>query len=124
MKSHEKDVEEITNHEYLKCDPSNRRWPKSEVQSLITVRAALDHKFLNGHKSSVWEEVAIGLSKMGYSRTAKKCKENGIISISTIREQWRVERSILNIVNHALIFMNWTFYMNVDPLLPEMPPTI
>ncbi|KAK2968864.1 hypothetical protein RJ640_008033 [Escallonia rubra] len=66
---------EIHNQEDFRCDQSNRRWPKSEVQALITVRTALNHKFLNGPKSSVWEEVAVGLSKMGYSRSAKKCKE-------------------------------------------------
>ncbi|KAK3039812.1 hypothetical protein RJ639_027125 [Escallonia herrerae] len=66
---------EIHNQEDFRCDQKNRRWPKSEVQALITVRTALNHKFLNGPKSSVWEEVAVGLSKMGYSRSAKKCKE-------------------------------------------------
>ncbi|CAK9156802.1 unnamed protein product [Ilex paraguariensis] len=71
----ERDEGEIHNQEDSKCDPSNWRWPKSEVQALITVRTALDHKFLKGPKCSVWEEVAAGLSNMGYSRTAKKCKE-------------------------------------------------
>ncbi|KAL3355039.1 hypothetical protein AABB24_019228 [Solanum stoloniferum] len=56
-------------------DPCNRRWPKSEVQALVSVRTCLDHKFLKGAKGSVWEEVADGLGKMGYIRTAKKCKE-------------------------------------------------
>lgn len=71
----EKDEGEIHNREDSKCDPSNKRWPKSEVQALITVRSALEDKFLKGPKNSVWEEVAIQLSNMGYSRTAKKCKE-------------------------------------------------
>ncbi|KAK2997178.1 hypothetical protein RJ639_026320 [Escallonia herrerae] len=66
---------EIHNQEDFRCDQSNRRWPKYEVQALITVRTALNHKFINGPKGSVWEEVAVGLSKMGYSRSAKKCKE-------------------------------------------------
>lgn len=56
-------------------DPCNRRWPKSEVQALVSVRTSLDHKFLKGAKGSVWEEVADGLAKMGYIRTPKKCKE-------------------------------------------------
>ncbi|PHT64597.1 hypothetical protein T459_29022 [Capsicum annuum] len=56
-------------------DPCNRRWPKSEVQALVSVRTCLDHKFLKGAKGSVWEEVADGLAKMGYIRTPKKCKE-------------------------------------------------
>ncbi|KAI3499024.1 hypothetical protein L1887_34816 [Cichorium endivia] len=69
------------------CDPSNnleehefdsniKRWPKSEVQALITVRVALNQKFTGkGLKGSLWEEVAAGLSGMGYNRTPKKCKE-------------------------------------------------
>ncbi|KAJ8551785.1 hypothetical protein K7X08_021800 [Anisodus acutangulus] len=59
----------------VRSDPCNRRWPKSEVQALVSVRTALDHKFLKGAKGSVWEEVADGLAKMGYIWTPKKCKE-------------------------------------------------
>lgn len=59
----------------VRSDPCNRRWPKSEVQALVSVRTSLDHKFLKGAKGSVWEEVADGLAKMGYIRTSKKCKE-------------------------------------------------
>ncbi|XP_004250561.1 trihelix transcription factor GT-2 [Solanum lycopersicum] len=59
----------------IRSDPCNRRWPKLEVQALVSVRTRLDHKFLKGAKGSVWEEVADGLAKMGYIRTAKKCKE-------------------------------------------------
>ncbi|KAK4707498.1 hypothetical protein R3W88_028423 [Solanum pinnatisectum] len=59
----------------IRSDPCNRRWPKSEVEALVSVRTCLDHKFLKGAKGSVWEEVADGLAKMGYIRTAKKCKE-------------------------------------------------
>lgn len=64
------------NEEELVCGPNNRRWPKSEVQALVTVRASLCHKFNEkGSKNSIWEEVAVGMVKLGYSRTAKKCKE-------------------------------------------------
>ncbi|KAK6917878.1 Myb/SANT-like DNA-binding domain 4 [Dillenia turbinata] len=67
---------EIQNHNNLMFDPSNKRWPKSEVQALITLRSALDHKFhASGPKSTIWEEISIGMSSMGYSRSAKKCKE-------------------------------------------------
>ncbi|PSR98384.1 Trihelix transcription factor GT-2 like [Actinidia chinensis var. chinensis] len=69
----EKDTGEITKD--LGCDSCNKRWPKSEVQALITVRTALDHKFCKGPKSASWEEVAVGLSNVGYSRNARKCKE-------------------------------------------------
>ncbi|XP_052202237.1 trihelix transcription factor GTL1 [Diospyros lotus] len=66
---------EIQNVKDLRCDSSNKRWPKSEVQALITIRTALEHKLMKGAKGSVWEEVAVELSNMGYSRSAKKCKE-------------------------------------------------
>ncbi|KAL8104209.1 hypothetical protein AgCh_028439 [Apium graveolens] len=72
----EKSEQEPINLGSCDKDPSKREWRKSEVQSLITVRAALDHKFLNGHKGgSLWELVAARLFRMGYNRTAKKCKE-------------------------------------------------
>ncbi|KAL4585344.1 hypothetical protein LXL04_009962 [Taraxacum kok-saghyz] len=64
------------NLEEVEFDSNMKRWPKSEVQALITVRAALNQKFTGkGAKGSVWEEVAVGLSNMGYNRTPKKCKE-------------------------------------------------
>ncbi|KAI3795680.1 hypothetical protein L1987_38337 [Smallanthus sonchifolius] len=67
---------EMNNIEESECDPNTRRWPKSEVQALIMVRAALNHKFIGkGSKGSVWGEVAADLSGMGYNRTPKKCKE-------------------------------------------------
>lgn len=59
--------------EKLKFDA---RWPKSEVQALITARAALSQKFDGkGSKGSIWDDVAAELSSMGYNRTPKKCKE-------------------------------------------------
>ncbi|RVW33647.1 Trihelix transcription factor GT-2 [Vitis vinifera] len=68
--------QEIQNQRDLRYDPSNKRWPKSEVQALITLRTTLDHKFRNmGAKGSIWEEISTGMSSMGYTRTAKKCKE-------------------------------------------------
>uniref|UniRef100_A0A9I9EMS7 Myb-like domain-containing protein n=1 Tax=Cucumis melo TaxID=3656 RepID=A0A9I9EMS7_CUCME len=60
----------------LKCDPSGRRWPQAEVQSLISLRTSLEHKFrATGSKGSIWEEISIEMQKMGYKRSAKKCKE-------------------------------------------------
>lgn len=54
----------------------NGRWPKAEVQALIALRANLDHKFRDvGNKGTIWEEVSEGLCNMGYTRTAKKCRE-------------------------------------------------
>ncbi|PQQ11246.1 trihelix transcription factor GTL1 [Prunus yedoensis var. nudiflora] len=61
----------------LKCDQTNRRWPEAEVQSLITLRAALEHKFriAGNSKGPVWEEISLGMYDMGYNRSARKCKE-------------------------------------------------
>ncbi|KAJ4980358.1 hypothetical protein NE237_031195 [Protea cynaroides] len=67
--------EECDTKDY-KFDPNNRRWPKSEVKALITLRASMDYKFrCTGPKGSVWEEVSMGMVSMGYNRTATKCKE-------------------------------------------------
>ncbi|KAL8228299.1 hypothetical protein R6Q57_015883 [Mikania cordata] len=67
---------EMNNIEESECDPNTKRWPKSEVQALITIRVALNHKINGkGSKSSIWDDVSTGLSGMGYNRTPKKCKE-------------------------------------------------
>lgn len=60
-----------------KGNPNNKtRWPEAEVQALIALRTALDHKFrLSGAKGSTWEEISAGMQMMGYNRTEKKCKE-------------------------------------------------
>ena len=59
-----------------KFDPSNKRWPEAEVKALITLRTSLDHKFRGtGCKGSIWEEISVGMSTMGYNRTAKKCQQ-------------------------------------------------
>ncbi|XP_042477254.1 trihelix transcription factor GT-2-like isoform X2 [Macadamia integrifolia] len=59
-----------------KFDPNGRRWPKSEVQALITLRASMDFKFRStGPKASAWEEVSLAMASMGYGRSATKCKE-------------------------------------------------
>ncbi|KAE8715137.1 Detected protein of confused Function [Hibiscus syriacus] len=58
------------------CDPNNRRWPDAEVQALIMLRSTLEHKFhVSGSKCSIWDEISVGMYNMGYSRSAKKCKE-------------------------------------------------
>ncbi|KAJ7946450.1 Trihelix transcription factor GT-2 [Quillaja saponaria] len=57
-------------------DPCNSRWPEAELEALIALRTALEHKFrLMGSKGSIWEEVSDAMHNMGYNRTAKKCKE-------------------------------------------------
>ncbi|KAL1358681.1 hypothetical protein HN51_003933 [Arachis hypogaea] len=55
---------------------SNNRWPDVEVQALITLRTSMEQKFhLMGSKVSIWEEISEAMNKMGYHRSAKKCKE-------------------------------------------------
>ncbi|KAK2652697.1 hypothetical protein Ddye_012553 [Dipteronia dyeriana] len=73
----EKDI--MCNQDYRKwpeaCD-TNRRWLEAEVQALIMLRTALEHKFRTmGTKCLVWDEISVGLRNMGYDRSAKKCKE-------------------------------------------------
>ncbi|CAK7346782.1 unnamed protein product [Dovyalis caffra] len=55
---------------------SSSRWPKAEVQALISLRANLDIKYQeNGAKGPLWEDISVGMKKLGYNRSAKRCKE-------------------------------------------------
>ncbi|CAH9113163.1 unnamed protein product [Cuscuta epithymum] len=55
---------------------SSSRWPKTEVQALITLRTNLDTKYQeSGPKGPLWEEISVGMRKLGYNRNAKRCKE-------------------------------------------------
>ncbi|XAR49652.1 hypothetical protein NMG60_11032917 [Bertholletia excelsa] len=52
------------------------RWPKAEVQALIRLRTSLDLKYQqNGPKGPLWEEISAAMCKLGYRRSAKRCKE-------------------------------------------------
>ncbi|KAF2291188.1 hypothetical protein GH714_020585 [Hevea brasiliensis] len=56
--------------------PSSSRWPKVEVEALIKMRTNLDSKYQeNGPKGPLWEEISAGIRKLGYNRSAKRCKE-------------------------------------------------
>ncbi|XP_022766277.1 trihelix transcription factor GT-2-like [Durio zibethinus] len=56
--------------------PSPSRWPKAEVEALIKVRTNLDIKYQeNGPKAPLWEEISAAMRKLGYNRSAKRCKE-------------------------------------------------
>lgn len=56
--------------------PSPARWPKAEIQALITLRTTLDMKYQeNGPKGPLWEEISMGMKRLGYNRNAKRCKE-------------------------------------------------
>ncbi|MED6121307.1 hypothetical protein PIB30_028930 [Stylosanthes scabra] len=57
-------------------EANNNRWPDVEVQSLINLRTSMEQKFLlMGSKVSIWEEISEAMNKIGYNRSAKKCKE-------------------------------------------------
>lgn len=55
---------------------SSSRWPKSEIQALIDLRTSLDLKYQdNAPKGPLWEEISAAMMKLGYNRSAKRCKE-------------------------------------------------
>ncbi|KAF7840068.1 trihelix transcription factor GT-2-like [Senna tora] len=55
---------------------SSSRWPKDEVEALIRLRTNFDVEYEgNGPKGSLWEEISNAMKKLGYDRSAKKCKE-------------------------------------------------
>lgn len=57
-------------------DPNSKRWPKPEVLALIKLRTNLHSRFTEpGPKGPLWEDIANGMSRLGYNRNAKRCKE-------------------------------------------------
>ncbi|KAH7668553.1 Myb-like domain-containing protein [Dioscorea alata] len=54
----------------------SNRWPKAEVEALIGVRSKLEFMFKEaGVKGHLWEEVSSRMQRMGFNRSAKRCKE-------------------------------------------------
>ncbi|GAB4848285.1 hypothetical protein Ancab_002951 [Ancistrocladus abbreviatus] len=52
------------------------RWPKDEVEALIRLRANMELECQdNGPKGPLWEEISEAMKKLGYHRSAKRCKE-------------------------------------------------
>ncbi|XWS33207.1 hypothetical protein CRYUN_Cryun22dG0060900 [Craigia yunnanensis] len=52
------------------------RWPKVEVEALIRLKTNLDLQYQdNGPKGPLWEEISTAMKKLGYDRSAKRCKE-------------------------------------------------
>jgi hypothetical protein len=52
------------------------RWPKEEVQALIQLRTEKDEQYHDtGSKGPLWEDIAAGMRRIGYNRSAKRCKE-------------------------------------------------
>ncbi|XP_058087017.1 trihelix transcription factor GTL1 isoform X2 [Magnolia sinica] len=57
-------------------DPTSSRWPKTEVLALINLRSGLDSRYQEtGPKGPLWEEISGGMQRLGYNRSAKRCKE-------------------------------------------------
>lgn len=55
---------------------SSSRWPKDEVDALIRLRTNLDLQYQdNGPKGPLWEDISAAMKKLGYDRSAKRCKE-------------------------------------------------
>ncbi|KAI4345131.1 hypothetical protein L6164_012287 [Bauhinia variegata] len=55
---------------------SSSRWPKEEVEALIRLRTNLDLQYQgNVPKGPLWEDISSGMKKLGYDRSAKRCKE-------------------------------------------------
>ncbi|CAL9089649.1 unnamed protein product [Musa textilis] len=52
------------------------RWPKAEVHALIKLRSELESKYQEtGPKGPPWDEISAGMQRLGYKRSAKRCKE-------------------------------------------------
>ncbi|KAK9275512.1 hypothetical protein L1049_022779 [Liquidambar formosana] len=57
-------------------DLTSSRWPKAEVLALIKLRSGLEARYQEaGPKGPLWEEISAGMQRMGYKRSAKRCKE-------------------------------------------------
>ncbi|CAI0555237.1 unnamed protein product [Linum tenue] len=55
---------------------SPSRWPKEEIEALIRLRTNLDMQYQeSGPKGPLWEEVSLEMKKLGFDRSAKRCKE-------------------------------------------------
>ncbi|CAN8234336.1 unnamed protein product [Cochlearia groenlandica] len=56
--------------------PSSSRWPKTEVEGLIRIRKNLEANYQeNGTRGPLWEEISLGMRRLGYNRSARRCKE-------------------------------------------------
>lgn len=80
LKDSSSSLEKFTNIPELENGQSSMkgssRWPKSEVQALITLRSALEHGYrLSAPKGSLWEAISSAMRKLGFNRSAQKCKE-------------------------------------------------
>ncbi|XP_039010593.1 trihelix transcription factor GTL1-like isoform X2 [Hibiscus syriacus] len=59
-----------------RMEPASSRWPKAEVLALISIRSGLESSYQEaGPNGPLWEEISAGMSRMGYKRSVKRCKE-------------------------------------------------
>ncbi|KAK6924210.1 Myb/SANT-like DNA-binding domain 4 [Dillenia turbinata] len=73
-KSAEKQQETISGE--IAIHSSSSRWPKAEVEALIKLRTNYDVQYQeNGPKGPLWEEISAAMKKLGYDRSARRCKE-------------------------------------------------
>ncbi|CAN6480621.1 unnamed protein product [Victoria cruziana] len=57
-------------------ETASSRWPKVEVLALIKLRSGLESRYQEaGPKGPLWEEISAEMGKLGYKRSAKRCKE-------------------------------------------------
>ncbi|KAD6119442.1 hypothetical protein E3N88_10713 [Mikania micrantha] len=71
-----KNLDGCVHEEESKLSPSPSRWPKAEINALITLRSKLDVKYQeNVPKGPLWEEISVAMRNLGYNRNAKRCKE-------------------------------------------------
>ncbi|KAJ8465000.1 hypothetical protein OPV22_027552 [Ensete ventricosum] len=55
---------------------TGNRWPRQETLALLQIRSDMDSAFRDATlKGPLWEEVSRKLAELGYTRSAKKCKE-------------------------------------------------
>ncbi|KAI9108706.1 hypothetical protein K1719_020353 [Acacia pycnantha] len=63
---------------FTRTSPSSSRWPKDEVEALIRSRTNFYvENEVNGVKGfiPIWEEISSAMKKLGYDRSARRCKE-------------------------------------------------
>jgi hypothetical protein len=57
-------------------EATSSRWPKAEVLALIGLRSGLEPRYQEaGPKGPLWDEISSGMLRIGYKRSAKRCKE-------------------------------------------------
>ncbi|GBG62291.1 hypothetical protein CBR_g29899 [Chara braunii] len=55
---------------------AEKRWPKQQVQALIQFRSSMEGSFQEpGPKQHLWEVISARMARLGFSRSAKRCKE-------------------------------------------------